>query len=155
LCRLMVDRDELIREIADHLVEQVQLVGPTPKVSERLADAEDQSRETGEISGGNWKALLEAKSRPDSQRGPRPSATMDWVVIEHLEFLNSFGKNLDIEPNRWDMENDGCGIVAEAMNIARQELIARGKEPNHVRLPLTHKAVRKIWDRRRKLKSGI
>ena len=34
----MLDRDELIREVADHLVHQIQLIGPTPTVSERLRD---------------------------------------------------------------------------------------------------------------------
>ncbi|EBA02203.1 hypothetical protein RB2150_15945 [Rhodobacterales bacterium HTCC2150] len=146
----MLDRDELIREVADHLVHQIQLIGPTPTVSERLRDNAIQAQETGEPTGKNWQKMLADKSRNDSKRGPRSSATLDHVVLEHLDYLDGLG----IKPNLWAEKTDGSEIVAEAMVIARRELIDQGRKPGHARLPMTQRAVREIWDRRSKAKPG-
>lgn len=150
----MDDRAELIAEITEDLVAQLRLVGPTPTVSERLRDDEVRAQVTGEQSGQNWKAMLAAQSRPDSTRGPRPSATLDHVILGHLEYLAGLG----IEPNRWVKDpdqvvtDDGCEMVAEAVAAARRELIDQGIEPGHLRLPMSRRAVRQIWDRRRSIR---
>jgi hypothetical protein len=138
----MIDRAELIREVADHLFYQ-QIVGPTPTKFERLKDAVDLATEVGETITPEQAAVYSNMSRSDGKVGPRPSVTMDWVVVEHLNYLRTQG----IEPNRRSDEDDGCEILAEAMRIASLELTEWDKKSDHTRLPLTDEAVRKIWDR--------
>ena len=140
-------RDELVREITEELTLQFQVIGPTPNPDERVADALELAKFTGDIPSLEDIAVLRANSRP-TKRGSTPSATLQAVIIGHLLHLRGLGwqRTTSIEEMR---HMTSTGIVAEAINMAR----GAWKGPNE-RLPITYDAVIKIWDRNPRLRKS-
>lgn len=137
--------DELVQEIADQLYYQLQTVGPTPRKTERLADAVRQAAETGKVHSLDELNTLVRNSRDDNTRGTRPSATLNCCVVRHLEELEREGVTL----NPWSSDHfGGFHVVAEAMLRAMAKLKSEGLKPGHKNPPMTAEAVRSYWNKR-------
>lgn len=138
--------NELVQEVADRLYYELQIVGPTPRKTERLADAMKQEAETGNAHTLEELNTLVRNSRDNNIRGTRPSTTLNWCVVRHLEELEGEG----VTTNPWSEDQlGGVHVVAEAMVRAMAKLKSEGIKSGHKNPPMTAEAVRSYWKKRK------